>query len=1092
MVGGRERCARTVSNHHFPDSSLPVDATAGPEVPGGIIRTMRRLDVRLLGRFEVAVDARRVTAAAWEHRRAEDLVKLLALSPGHRLTRDEVVEALWPHLGAKAGVANLHKAAYHARRALGWPEAIVVRRGVVSLAPEAHVETDVERAEADDRWEDDVPELLPGDRYEQWTLEHRERLAGLRVAALRRQGRWAELLRDDPADEQITRALMRDRAGAGDRVAAARQFRRLREALAELGLTPSEASLSLYREIARGDPVHAPMRSREPMVGRDAELAVGRKALDAAARGDGSALLVLGDAGIGKSRLADALLEDAQTRGWHTLRGAAREEEGRLPYGPIIEAIDPLVALRPDLLESLNRSSQGVLPLLFPSAPTGDTPSSGIERHQVFAAVAQLIHAAAGERGALLALEDLHAADVATLLLARYLASAAHGAPLVIILTARDGEVGPELARMRASLGQRRAGVEILLGPLPTAALTCIAEQAARRPLGAETVAAIAAASAGNPFFAEELAASAIGGDVRVPAHVSEILDARLDRVPEEVRPVVLLAGALQDGFAVSDLAVIAGVEPATAAAAVSAALRLGVLERDASTVRFRHPLLRDAARRRLDPERLIDVHMQAAAQLRERGGTPERIAHHLLAAGRGSEAVPLLESAARRAAAVGAFRDGQRWAEQALLHAPAADRRTLLELVGDLRHAAGDRRAARMYAAAADGAPTERLTDLRIKQARALAAAGDPGTGLQILRDLTPTAGAQRARLAVARGMVAWYAGDVDDARRQADEAAPLIHEADSERAELADLQALIAHAAGTWAHHTEWQLAEVWHVPELAGRVFDIYLCVTEYVLHAGEPYAGLAKFARGLRDQARTGGALRGEAFATTLLGEVELLTGDPEGARIHLREAAALSREAGATGGEALARARLGEALIHLGERSAGRAQLEEALALAHASSLAGHLLFIVHAPLLRTAEDPAEALALLDRAEALLDESPTCQFCPVDYYLAGATACAQAGDTVRARAFLARVQHAAGLWNGGPWAPAAAEAHGAVLAADGDREAATQALRHAIVGYGSAGQRLNEARARRLLSEHLSPSGKGERPSRRAGRARAQS
>ena len=208
---------------------------------------------------------------------------------------------------------------------------------------------------------------------------------------------------------------------------------------------------------------------------------------------------------------------------------------------------------------------------------------------------------------------------------------------------------------------------------------------------------------------------------MRVPEHVREILDARLGRLPEDARPVVLLAGALQDGFAVSDLAVVAGVEQASAAAAVSAALRCGVLERDASGLRFRHPLLRDAARRQLDPEQLIDVHLRAAARVRERGGAPERVAYHLLAAGRGGEAVPLLRAAARRAAAVGAYRDGQRWAEQALEHAPAADRGELLELMGDLRHAAGDRRAARTYAAAADAAPPDRLTDLRIKQARAL-----------------------------------------------------------------------------------------------------------------------------------------------------------------------------------------------------------------------------------------------------------------------------------------------------------------------------------------------------------------------------------
>ncbi len=1034
---------------------------------------MRRLDVRLLGRFEVAVDARRVAASAWEHRRAEDLVKLLALSPAHRLTRDEVVEALWPHLGAKAGVANLHKAAYYARRALGWPEAIVVRHGVVALAPEDRVETDVERVQTGAGWEGEVPELLPDDRYAQWTVEHRDRLAGLRVAALRRQGRWAELLRIDPADEEITRALMRERAAVGDRAAAARQFRRLREALAKLGLRPSEESVSLYREIARGNPVHAPTRSSEPMVGRDRELAVGRTALDAAGRGGGGALLILADAGMGKTRLIDALLDDAQARGWHTCRGAAHEDQGHPPHGPIIEAIDPLVAARPDLLESLNEFSRGVLALLCPSAPADDAGLPGdVERHQVFAAVAQLVHAAAGERGALIALEDLHAADVATILLAHYLSRVARQAPVLVVLTARHGEAGPELARVRASLSEQRAGVEIVLGPLPTAALTRIAEHAARRPLGTGTIEAIAAAAAGNPFFAEELAASADDGGVRVPDHVSEILDARLGRLPERARPVVLLAGALHDGFAVSDLAAVASVERARAAAAVSAALRRGVLERDASGLRFRHPLLRDAARRQLDPEQLIDVHLRAAARVRERGGAPEQVAYHLLAAGRGREAVPLLKTAARRAAAVGAYRDGQRWAEQALAHAPAADQHELLELIGDLRHAAGDRRAARTYAAAADAVPPDRLTDLRIKQARALTAAGDPTAGLQILRDLTATTGAQQARLAVARGIAAWYAGELGEARRQAEHAAPVIHEANSERGELADLQALIAHAAGTWEHHTEWQLAEVWHVPELAGRVFDVYTCVTEYVLHAGEPYARLAEFARRLREHARTGGALRGEAFSTTLLGEVELLTGDPQAARTHLLEAAALSRQASAIGGEALARARLGEALIHLGERGAARGQLDEALALAHASALADHLLFIVHGPLLRAPEDPAQALALVDRAEALLDQTPKCRFCPIDYYVAAATVCAHAGDSTRAHAFLARVEQTAGLWNGGPWAPAAAEARGAVLRADGDNEAATQALRRAIAGYATAGQRLNEARARHSLDELL--------------------
>jgi DNA-binding SARP family transcriptional activator len=108
---------------------------------------MRRIEVRLLGRFEVLVDSRSVPAEAWAQRRATDLVKVLALAPGHRMPRDEVLEMLWPKLGPDAAAANLHKAASHARSALGDRGAVVLRGGVVEFAPGAEVSTDVERFE---------------------------------------------------------------------------------------------------------------------------------------------------------------------------------------------------------------------------------------------------------------------------------------------------------------------------------------------------------------------------------------------------------------------------------------------------------------------------------------------------------------------------------------------------------------------------------------------------------------------------------------------------------------------------------------------------------------------------------------------------------------------------------------------------------------------------------------------------------------------------------------------------------------------------------------------------------------------------------
>src|SRR5829696_1989825 len=177
--------------------------------------SMRQLEVRLLGGFEVLVDSRPVAGDAWAQRRAADLVKVLALAPGHRMPRDEVLELLWPHLAADAAASNLHKAASYARRALGDRGAVVLRSGLVELAPAAEVITDVERFE---RGDDSAygGELPPDEPYEQWTLGPRARLLERRLGVMRSEGRWDEVLREDPADEEAHRALMRRHMASGD------------------------------------------------------------------------------------------------------------------------------------------------------------------------------------------------------------------------------------------------------------------------------------------------------------------------------------------------------------------------------------------------------------------------------------------------------------------------------------------------------------------------------------------------------------------------------------------------------------------------------------------------------------------------------------------------------------------------------------------------------------------------------------------------------------------------------------------------------------------------------------------------------------
>ncbi|HEU4977011.1 MAG TPA: AAA family ATPase [Baekduia sp.] len=1032
---------------------------------------MHTVDVQLLGAFAVTVDGRPLGSAAFPQRRAADLVKLLALAGGRRLPRDAVVEALWPHLGAEAGLANLHKAAHHARRALGEPRAIVLRRGAVELAPGATVTTDVERFEAGD----DAAyagELLPDDRYETWTLAARDRLRERRLEVLRRQARWAELVDEEPADEEAHRALMREHAARGDRAAAALQFRALADALARLGLQPAAETVALQRALCAGPAVQVRPHRAGALTGRDDELATASRALAAAGDGQGGCLLVVGDAGTGKSRLVDAVLAAAAQRDRHVLRAAAHDPEGGLPYRPLADALEPLLAERPDLLAALAPAAQRVLALLCPAAVRGVEVARGARGQDVLAAVDQLLAAAAAERPLVLAIEDLHEADAATLRALRYVVASARRRPALVVLSLRPDEGPGEAGALRRRLLEQRAATEIHLGPLAAGPLRRIARRAAPRPLDDATLDAVVEAAAGNPFYAEELAAAGPAGAAAPPTRLEALLSARVDRLAAVAPGVLPVVAVLDDGAGTDEIAELADVGREAAHRELLAGVRTGVLRAAGGGWRFRHPLLRAAAQRRLIPDELAAAHRRAAEHLDRRGAAPERVAGHLLAGGRERQAVPLLRRAAEAAAELGAFADGIEWVRLALTHAEAADRPTLLELLGDLRHGAGDARAASAYAAARGERRGAAVAGLQLKEARAHVALGDLAGAQRAIEGLDGEGHAHARESLLVRGMIAWYRGDFATARRCADAAAEEPGGDAAGDAVLYDLQAMIAHAEGRWERAMEAQLAEVWHVPQLAGRVLDAYLCVTEYVLHAGDPAARLMQFARDLRAQADAAGARRGIAFAATVLGEAHLLAGEPEAAAEHLADAVRLSRAVGAVGGESLARTRLGEALAVLGRRAESRAHLDEAVELAHASSLADHVLFIAHAPLVRVAEDPEEALLVVDRAEALLDPEPACRFCPVEYYVAAATACARAGDVGRGRGFLDRARASAALWAGGPRSAAVAEAHGELLLAEGRDADAEVAFLRAADGYASVGHRLHEDRVRDLLAARV--------------------
>jgi DNA-binding SARP family transcriptional activator len=210
--------------------------------------------VTVLGGFEMIVDGVPTATRGWSRRSAAALVKLLALAPGHRLHREQVIDLLWPGESVAAMAPRLHKAAHYARRAVGRDDAIVLRDDVVWLFPGADLTVDAVRFEQLSKkalGERDAAaaraalawyggELLPGDRYEDWAVDRRELLHVRHLDLLRLAGDWWELTELDPTDEDAHAALIRRHLDGGDGSAALRHYAWLERLLdRELGVAPT-------------------------------------------------------------------------------------------------------------------------------------------------------------------------------------------------------------------------------------------------------------------------------------------------------------------------------------------------------------------------------------------------------------------------------------------------------------------------------------------------------------------------------------------------------------------------------------------------------------------------------------------------------------------------------------------------------------------------------------------------------------------------------------------------------------------------------------------------------------------------------------
>ena len=506
-----------------------------------------------------------------------ELVALLALADGRRLVRDQVIERLWPHLGAEAGAANLRKAAHHARRALGDPDAIVLRSGRVELFPARAVTTDVEalparcRAALRDADADAVRagrsraargSCCPTRRTRHGPRTPRRLVQARLAELLRRSGDWERLMEVEPTDEAACRELMRAAIDAGRRHVAIRWFERLRIALVrELGAQPDAETRALYDRCTAG------VRLGERVfVGREVELADAAGQLRSVSRGGGTAaLLVRGPTGIGKSAFCREVVHGAHEGGWRIITVAATAS-GHALRALIGAAIEQLLVGGRASLDALPERTRSILAELSPLAVPAPPLQGSLTRHQVVAALRRALALPGSSSPTVLCVEDAHLLDEATADVLHQLVAGGGGDPLLVMLAYRAEWMRTSLPRGITELARSDRTLSLQLGPLDDGAIAELVALAAPVRPAAESVARIVGAAHGSPFFALEL--------TRAP------MSAVADPLPQTVRQAIIERLVGLDATTMDALTALAVAEEELDLASVLALTGLG--ERDA------------------------------------------------------------------------------------------------------------------------------------------------------------------------------------------------------------------------------------------------------------------------------------------------------------------------------------------------------------------------------------------------------------------------------------------------------------------------------------------------------------------------------
>jgi DNA-binding SARP family transcriptional activator/predicted ATPase len=613
--------------------------------------------IEMFGNLQISHDQAPISAI--QANRLQSLIAFLALHNDIPQPREQLAALLWPESGESQARTNLRQLLHHLRRALpagcGLLEAdnrtVVWRKDVSCFIDVAAFDAAVARAEVCRRsdpagerasleeavrlYQDD----LLGDLYDEWVAprreEYRQRFAQVlsRVAALCAERRdyaaaipYAErLVTHDPLRETHHQMLIRLHAANGDRASALRAYHQCMRVLRrELAVEPEAATRELFERIlkAQAPPAAAEIPAASapalPLVGRKAEWDCLLEYWRTTGRGPARLALISGEPGIGKSRLAEELLEWCGRRQGAVARARCYAAQGQLAFAPIAEWLraEPLRAARAKLSKSQLAELARVLPEILAEDSSIARPrplTESWERHHFYESLTAAFGAI--KRPLLLMVDDLQWCDPDSLEWMHSLFHVETAGGILVVGTLRSEEAGRQhpFTRMAGELRRLQCLVEFPLAPLSGRETGELAAQIADRPLDMAELDGIYRATEGNPLFVVESVRAGLHGP-----RIHAVIGARLAQLSPQAYELAGLAGAVGRAFSFELLAKATDWDEDSLSRALDELWQRSLVHEAGAHYDFTHDRIREVAYRELSPVRRRFWHRRIARALEE------------------------------------------------------------------------------------------------------------------------------------------------------------------------------------------------------------------------------------------------------------------------------------------------------------------------------------------------------------------------------------------------------------------------------------------------------------------------------------------